>query len=211
MTTVFCKTFYFVNEIFFFIKDVFLWGYFFKGASGWIQGIRYYWKAIPYRKNRQKYPVTGAQELFKWWRTLRDIFSWNLKICLGLISFWAPLKGCFWIFHKQGDRFDEFSISHFSSLETMYRSSRLQLFFKIRVLKNFAIFTVKHLRWSLFLIKQLAFRAVTLLKGDSITGLFLCMLQKLFRSAFYIKHLRWLLLNSRSVCLFTGLVFIMSA
>ena len=46
-----------------------------------------------------------------------------------------------------------FSISHFSSLETMYKSSRLQLFFKIGVLKNFAIFTGKHLCWSLFLIK----------------------------------------------------------
>ena len=33
------------------------------------------------------------------------------------------------------------------------RSSRLQMFFKIGVLKNFAIFTEKHLCWSLFLIK----------------------------------------------------------
>ena len=34
-----------------------------------------------------------------------------------------------------------------------YRSSSSQMFFKIGVLKNFAIFTGKHLRWSLFLIK----------------------------------------------------------
>ena len=32
------------------------------------------------------------------------------------------------------------------------RSSRLQMFFKIGVLKNFAIFTGKHLCWNLFLI-----------------------------------------------------------
>ena len=34
-----------------------------------------------------------------------------------------------------------------------YRSSRSQMFFKIGVLKNFAIFTGRHLFWSLFLIK----------------------------------------------------------
>ena len=34
-----------------------------------------------------------------------------------------------------------------------FRSSRSQMFFKIGVLKNFAIFTGKHLCWSLFLIK----------------------------------------------------------
>ena len=36
-----------------------------------------------------------------------------------------------------------------------FRSSRLQMFFKIFVLKNFSIFTGKHLCWSLFLIKLL--------------------------------------------------------
>ena len=29
----------------------------------------------------------SSQEPFKWGRTLRDIFSWNLKKYLGLISF----------------------------------------------------------------------------------------------------------------------------
>ena len=33
------------------------------------------------------------------------------------------------------------------------RSNRSQMFFKISVLRNFAIFTGKHLYWSLFLIK----------------------------------------------------------
>ena len=37
------------------------------------------------------------------------------------------------------------------------RSSRSQMFFKIDVLKNFIIFTGKHLCWSLFLIKLQAF------------------------------------------------------
>ena len=38
------------------------------------------------------------------------------------------------------------------------RSSRSQMFFKISILKNFAMFTGKHLCWSLFLIKLQAFR-----------------------------------------------------
>ena len=34
-----------------------------------------------------------------------------------------------------------------------FRSTRLQMFFKIDVLKNFEIFTEKHLCWGVFLIK----------------------------------------------------------
>ena len=123
----------------------------------------------------------------------RDIFLEFGKISR-ISIFLSTSKGCFWIFCKQGYRFDEFFISHFSR---MYRSSRLQLFFKIDVLKNFVIFTVKHSK-------------TTLLKGDSNTGVFLWILQKLFRTTFYIWHLRWLLLNLRRVCLLTCLVFIRS-
>ena len=38
------------------------------------------------------------------------------------------------------------------------RSSRSQMFFKIGALKNFAMFTGKHLCWSLFVIKLQAAR-----------------------------------------------------
>ena len=48
---------------------------------------------------------------------------------------------------------------------------------KKAVIKNFALFTGKHLRWSLFLFKLQAFRTATLLKGDSNKGLFLWILQ----------------------------------
>ena len=41
---------------------------------------------------------------------------------------------------------------------------------KKAVLKNVAIFTGKHLCWSLFLIKLRAFRPATILKRDSNTG-----------------------------------------
>ena len=45
--------------------------------------------------------------------------------------------------------------------------------FHIYNFKNFANFTGKHLCWSLFLIKLQDFRAETLLKRDSNTGVFL--------------------------------------
>ena len=57
-----------------------------------------------------------------------------------------------------------------------------QMFFEIGVLKNFANFTVKHLCWSLFLIK---FQAWTLLKGNSNTDVFLWNLRNSLEHLFY--------------------------
>ena len=48
-----------------------------------------------------------------------------------------------------------------------------EVFYKKAVLKNFAIFRVKHLCWSLFLISLQTFRPTTLLKRDPSTGAFL--------------------------------------
>ena len=53
-----------------------------------------------------------------------------------------------------------------------YRRSCSQMFFKITVLKNFKIFTGKHLCWSLFLIKFQSWWPATLLKRNSNTGVF---------------------------------------
>ena len=50
------------------------------------------------------------------------------------------------------------------------RSSRSQMFFKMGVLKNFAIFTWKHQCWSIFLMKLQAFGPAILLKGYSNTA-----------------------------------------
>ena len=46
--------------------------------------------------------------------------------------------------------------------DDIIRSSCSQMFLKIGVLKQFAIFTGKNLCWSLFLIKLLGFRPATL-------------------------------------------------
>ena len=53
------------------------------------------------------------------------------------------------------------------------------MFFKIGVLKNFAIFTRKHLCWSLFLTKLQTCGPATELKSNSSTGIFLRLLQNL--------------------------------
>ena len=62
--------------------------------------------------------------------------------------------------------------------ERNYRSSHLQILFKISVLKNFANFTGKHLYWSLFLIKLQIWRLANLLWKDSNTGVMRKKLQK---------------------------------
>ena len=61
-----------------------------------------------------------------------------------------------------------------SSIQLWFtRSNHSQIFFKIDVLKNFTIFTWKHLYWSLFFIKLQVLRPATLLERDSNTGVFL--------------------------------------
>ena len=60
----------------------------------------------------------------------------------------------------------------------MYRNSLSQMLFKIGFLKNFTIFTAKHLRWRLS-------RPTTLSKKDSNAGVFLWILRNLKNSHFY--------------------------
>ena len=170
-----------------------MWAYFFKRASDWIQGARYYWKAYLIIWTTRSSHSEVLKNLFLNGGELSEIHFLGFVKIFRTSIFLSTTEGLLlnipetrssllWIFI--------FSISHFSSLETMYRSSRLQLFFNMGVLKNFAIFTGKHLCWSLFLIKYPAFRATTLLKGG-----FPANIAKFLRTTFYIESLRWLLLN----------------
>ena len=61
------------------------------------------------------------------------------------------------------------------------------MFFKIDVLKNFTIFTGKHLCWSLFLIKP-----ATLLKSNSDRA---GECRETFKNSSFIEHLQRLLLS----------------
>ena len=60
-------------------------------------------------------------------------------------------------------------------------SSRSQIFFKIGALNKFAIFTGKHLCWSLFLIKK-----ETLLK-ETPTQVFSCEYGEIFKISFFFR------------------------
>ena len=57
-------------------------------------------------------------------------------------------------------------------------------------LKNFAKFTGKYLRRSLF------FKESTLFKKEILTHVFSCEFCKICKNIFFIEHLRWLLLSS---------------
>ena len=74
------------------------------------------------------------------------------------------------------------------------RSSRSQMIFEIAVLKNFVVFTGKHLCWS-------PFRPATLLKKESPTQVFSCEYCEIFKNSFLIEQVRWLLLQM-SILLF---------
>ena len=74
-----------------------------------------------------------------------------------------------------------------SFMETLQVFRHLQVFLKIGVLKNFAIFTGKYLCWSFLLIKLQAFRLVTI--RDFNTGVFLWILQSFYKQHFFIERL----------------------
>ena len=77
--------------------------------------------------------------------------------------------------------------------KVFHRGSRSHMFFKIGVLINFAIFTGKHRRWTLFLIKLQFFRPATLSK-ETPTQVFSCEYCDIFKNSSFIEHLWWLLL-----------------
>ena len=60
-----------------------------------------------------------------------------------------------------------------ANVHNEYKNQAPEVFYKKAVLKNFSVFTGKHLCWSLFLIKLQAFRSATSLKRDPNTGVFL--------------------------------------
>ena len=78
------------------------------------------------------------------------------------------------------------------------RSSRLEVFCKKGVLRNFTTFTEKHLCQSLFFNKVASLRPATLLKKRLWHRCFPVNLVKFLRQPFSIKHLWWLLLDTRS-------------
>ena len=116
-----------------------------------------------------------------------DIRAWptemqtNIALLLysGVLTHSAPLFSLYthWKFLK----LSFFYVSkgyrkwHEVGLRTL-NSTRSQIFFRIGVLKNFAIFKGKQLCWSLFLINSQTSRPANLLKRDSNSSIFLWIL-----------------------------------
>ena len=79
----------------------------------------------------------------------------------------------------------------------MDRSSCPEVFCEKSVLKNFAKFTGKHLRQSLFFNKVTGLRPATLLKKILWHRCFPVNFAKFLRTLFLTEQLRWPLLNGR--------------
>ena len=79
-----------------------------------------------------------------------------------------------------------FSRGVFRTLSNV-RSSRLEMFCRKSVLRNFAEFTGKHLCQSLLFNKE-----------ETLALVFSCEFCELFKSTFFTEHLRWLLLKRLS-------------
>ena len=117
-------------------------------------------------KERQKLRKTCKWVIFK--NVAAETKKWFLR------NFWENLH---WVMI--------FFTVIFSKFCKKFRSSHQRCSIKKAVLKNFAIFTGKHLCRSLFLIKSQDWRPTALLKRDSSTGVFLWILQNLQ------EHLVW--------------------
>ena len=99
------------------------------------------------------------------------MFHWFMNTSPIIVSEYVSEYVCF-IYHY----------FHFESIK--FRSSCSQMSFKIDVLKNFVIFTGKHLCWSLFIIKLPAFKPHRCFPMNIVEFL---------RTAFFIEHFWWLL------------------
>ena len=84
-------------------------------------------------------------------------------------------------------------------LQIYRRSSRLEVFCKKGVLRNFAKFTGKHLCQGLFFNIVAGLRPATLLKKRLWHRCFPVNFAKFLRTPFLTEHLRWLLLEIKEL------------
>ena len=68
-----------------------------------------------------------------------------------------------------------------------YRSSRLEVFCRKGVLRNFAKFTEKHLCQSLFFNKVVGLRPDTLLKKETLAQVFSCEFCEISKNTFFYR------------------------
>ena len=123
------------------------------------------------RRNYRLYVFTLSKNwsfLRIWWHLLKKSLMENLIFCAALVKkssiekfiFWcSDIRKPFFLILVFSPALSGVSIPYIEL--TFNRCSCSQMFFKIGVLKNFAIFTWKHLCWSLFLTKLQTWRPAT--------------------------------------------------
>ena len=79
-----------------------------------------------------------------------------------------------------------------------YQKQPPEVFYKKGILKNFAKFTEKDLRQSLFFNKVAGY---SFIKKETIAQMFSCEFCEIFKNTFFTEHLRWLLLKYFDVCI----------
>ena len=76
-----------------------------------------------------------------------------------------------------------------------YKSSRSKIYLRIGVLKNFAIFTGRHLCWCLFFNEYAGLNACNFIKNRLQHKFFPVKFVKFLRTLFFTEHVRWLFLE----------------
>ena len=99
--------------------------------------------------------------LLQYLDTFLSTYMYLKSIKKGVIKYSTNFTGDYWSYFSE----------QLSFMTATYRSCHQSCSIKTAVLKNFAIFTWRHLCWSLFLIKLEA--SAALLKKDSNAGVFL--------------------------------------
>ena len=125
--------------------------------------------------------------VYKNWETTKAVS--RLQFSIRKIIFWDISTS------RQDENLDAVVLR--VSEKAQIRSSRSLVFFKIGVLKNFAIFTGKYLCCFLSFIKLQAFRPATLSKKDFNTALS-CEYCEIFKSTSFTEYLWCLLLTNTS-------------
>ena len=95
---------------------------------------------------------------------------------------------------QKAQRFHYFHFLHLQGMRVKYKSSNRRYSIKKTVLKNFAIFTGRHLCWSLFLIKLMDFRH----------RCFPVNIAKFLRTPILKNICEWLLLRSEVIHIFSN-------
>ena len=132
-----------------------------------------------------KYGVFSGPNYGDWWK--KEILSWNLwklleKVCDG-VRFSCSKVAAFYSFDKIN-----FLTEVLQEFCKTFGRSRLEVFYWKDFLKNFAIFTEKHLRWSLFL-KSYRTPVWNFIKKETPAQTFYCEFCKIFKNAFFTEQL----------------------